>query len=425
MTKYNDAFKANISPRLGRGDFVLKQLATAFRPIVKHKQLITMVTIFYLVMGISQYSQILFAQQTHNLLHYSIAYSAMAIAGALSFLLSPLVARLSPRQTALIFLPLYGIGMLFRTLPGSLLFSALSGLLSGLGASITLLLIRTWIYSEADQDSDAKGPLVAARYSVMQLSTLFATIIAGAIASLFKSSNIVYIVLLLSAALIMASLGLTVHMPANRMQQKENRLSLMVPKHRLFGVSLMLVTGLMGITTALIDPILPAIFRQAGLSVGLTTFWVTTFGIITVLASFIFQRSSQTKSPVRMFLVGQLCAGICMIITGLLPDKMFFAKILGFGIMSFFIASLFIFKELMEYDMFPKSETVILLGVAQSGFLVGDALGSPLGTFTFQHFGNSLLMILYGALSITIGVLYWLLYFRMKANVNLPERDDD
>ena len=82
--------------------------------------------------------------------------------------------------------------------------------------------------------------------------------------------------------------------------------------------------------------------------------------------------------------------------------------------MSIGIAGFFIFKELMEYDMFPKEESFLYLGITQSGFLVGDAVGSPVGTLVFQHQGTRTLMLIFGISTIVCGISYGLFYRYMK-----------
>lgn len=53
------------------------------------------------------------------------------------------------------------------------------------------------------------------------------------------------------------------------------------------------------------------------------------------------------------------------------------------SVMSITTARCFIFKEVMEYDMIPKAERFIYLGLAKSGFMVGDVLGAPIASLIF------------------------------------------
>ena len=53
------------------------------------------------------------------------------------------------------------------------------------------------------------------------------------------------------------------------------------------------------------------------------------------------------------------------------------------SVMSITTARCFIFKEVMGYDMIPKAERFIYLGLAKSGFMVGDVLGAPIASLIF------------------------------------------
>lgn len=63
-------------------------------------------------------------------------------------------------------LPLYALGMRLRVFPQSTLLAILSGPFSGLGASLTLLVIRTWLYALSDRDPTEKEQLIYASPSL-------------------------------------------------------------------------------------------------------------------------------------------------------------------------------------------------------------------------------------------------------------------
>ena len=56
--------------------------------VKKYKTLIYYLFAFYLTMGISSYTQLLYFQSNHHLQMFSLYYAVMAIAGALSFLIT-------------------------------------------------------------------------------------------------------------------------------------------------------------------------------------------------------------------------------------------------------------------------------------------------------------------------------------------------
>lgn len=64
--------------------------------------------------------------------------------------------------------------------------------------------------------------------------------------------------------------------------------------------------------------------------------------------------------------------------------------------------------------MFPKNETMIYIGLVQSAFLVGDAVGSPIGTSIYTKYGLNVLFILYAVAIVISTIAYSVLYRYMK-----------
>lgn len=380
----------------------------------KYQNMFVFILVFYLAMGVSKYAQILFFQQNHGLLNYSLSYSAMAVAGSFSFLISNNLANWGLKKIVKVFLPIYAVGMLLRVIPNNAFIALISGIIAGFGASITLLVIRSWIYFESDQDEAAKEVLVSSRYTIMQIATLMATMVAGWLISVVHAANYMYWFLIVLAAVLMGSLSLTNSIPYGRVQKKPRNLFVALPTNRLAGILLFLLVFLLGLTNALIDPILPAILRKAGLKISAVTVWTTIFSVLTVLTSLFYQRSHLRISAGGAFLINEVLVGCSMLVAVLNFNQGTYISLIAYTIMSIGIAGFFIFKELMEYDMFPKAESFLYLGIAQSGFLVGDALGSPVGTLLFQQAGTKWLILIYGVLTIVCGLSYSLFYFYLR-----------
>ncbi|UQS81792.1 MFS transporter [Bombilactobacillus folatiphilus] len=258
---------------------------------------------------------------------------------------------------------------------------------------------------------------MASRYTTMQIATLIATLIAGGLISLFQAHNTIYIVLIVISSLLMFSLIVNHSIPQGRIQPKKNHLFNALPQNKLLGISLFIIVLILGLTNALIDPILPAILRANGLPVGQTSFWTTFFSLLTVMGSLIFQQVPLHNSAAKFFLSNELIVGLLMVLVSWTGHSQIGLLLFSFAIMSIGIAGFFIFKEIMEYDMFPKNESFIYLGIEQSGFLVGDALGAPLGTTLFQHGGTQILLLLFGILSFICGLSYYLLYKKMQTKI--------
>ncbi|WP_302047325.1 hypothetical protein [Ligilactobacillus agilis] len=136
----------------------------------KNSKLYLYLSCFYLAMGISRYSQILYFQAQNELLNYSLSYSAMAVFGACAFLITNHLNTWSLTKLARYFLPLYAFGMFLRIFPHSPAIAIISGGISGLGAASILLILRNWIYKLSTKNESDKHFIVSSRYTIMQTS---------------------------------------------------------------------------------------------------------------------------------------------------------------------------------------------------------------------------------------------------------------
>lgn len=82
------------------------------------------------------------AQEHQSLDNYSLSYSAMAISGALSFMITNQIPKNKTVVYFRIFVPLYALGMFLRIFVENRGLAILSGVIGGLGASAILLLVR-------------------------------------------------------------------------------------------------------------------------------------------------------------------------------------------------------------------------------------------------------------------------------------------
>ncbi|WP_035439375.1 hypothetical protein, partial [Latilactobacillus fuchuensis] len=80
--------------------------------VKKYNNVLLFILLFYLIMGISKYVQLLYFQANHHLENFAISYSTMAIAGALSFLVTNQLAMKQSRVYIKTFIPIYALGML-------------------------------------------------------------------------------------------------------------------------------------------------------------------------------------------------------------------------------------------------------------------------------------------------------------------------
>ena len=336
----------------------------------------------------------------------------MAIAGAFAFLIANNLTGWTLQKIVARTIPLYALGMFLRLYTSSPMIAIISGAISGIGASITLLVIRTWLYSLSDQYPSDKDFLISARYTIVQVCSLVSTVLAGVLITLLSNSDQGYIINIVGSSLVMLLIS-RIDFPGNERIQEQKKGFIYLPNNKQLGILLYLSVLILGIASSLVEPIIAAILRDIGFKVATTTLLTSTFGLITILGSFFYQLPWITKVASRSFIINQT-----LLLLGIIGYLSVFTTktgaILVFALSSFTIAGFFILKEIMEYDMFPKNETMIYIGLVQSAFLVGDAVGSPIGTSIYTKYGLNVLFILYAVAIVISTITYSVLYRYMK-----------
>jgi hypothetical protein len=108
--------------------------------------------LFFGGMWLSKTVQPLYFAQQHALDRFGAGYSAMALAGASSFLVGLLQDRWGSRGVLTVGTLLYAVGLALRVYYGSMLIAVLSGIVPGLGASTVLVGLRTWTFAISTDD---------------------------------------------------------------------------------------------------------------------------------------------------------------------------------------------------------------------------------------------------------------------------------
>jgi len=374
--------------------------------VKKYNNVLLFILLFYLIMGISKYVQLLYFQANHHLENFAISYSTMAIAGALSFLVTNQLAMKQSRVYIKTFIPIYALGMLLRIVSNNSMIALISGALCGLGASAVLLLVRQWVLYLSDQDEVHKGFLQSSRFTLMQIASVLAMMLAGALVTILGKNNQAYVIVLVSSALAML-LILLLRIPEIEIPERSTNLFNVLPHDKLKGISWYLVSVLLGISSSVVSAILPAIIRGIGWSIWQTSVITTIATLLTLGCSFLFGLPRVSQRPGEFFLGTQLVIGLLAALLPLLIginqlNLVFLALAIEASLAGFYIL-----KEMMEYRLIPKGEALIYLGLIQSSFLVGDSLGSLLGSYLYNQFGVNRLFIVFAGFSLTATVLFY------------------
>lgn len=381
--------------------------------VKKYKHLLTFLCLFYFSMAISKYAQVLWFEKKDALVNFSLSYSAMAIAGAFSFILSRWVSQMTIKKAMRIFIPIYTLGLVLRVFPSSTLVAIISGAIAGVGAATVLLIVRTWIYEITDENEKDKAFIVSSRYTVMQIAVTVSTLIAGQILFFSNETTFTYIGLLIVGAVMLMTTLLIKKFPDGHVLKKD-KLIMFLPENKQVAIVLYVIVIILGISLSLVEPLLPVIISDNGFNPSLTSIIISIYGLLKVVSSFLFQKTFFTAKPQITFLLIELILGGIFIGAGLVNVNgvLLISIILVLSVGS---AGFFIFKEMMEYEILPKKELHIYLGLLQSSFLIGDSIGSPLGTTIYVQLGSGSLFIVFGCVSCIAGLLYCSLFYYMRA----------
>ncbi|WP_141691050.1 MFS transporter, partial [Brochothrix thermosphacta] len=211
--------------------------------------LVVFLVVFYTSMGISKYIQVLWFNNHNALFNYSLSYASMAIFGSLSFIISSFINHWSIQKLLRVFLPLYAIGMSLRVFYESPIIAILSGGISGIGASVCLLAIRSWIYYLSDENKEHKEKIISFRYTIMQISLTIATLISGQLIFFINTNNKYIYLLVISAIMLLFLIGMKNIPIRNSVETKKNKKTFKLPTNKSHSIFLYLSVLILGIFT--------------------------------------------------------------------------------------------------------------------------------------------------------------------------------
>lgn len=380
-----------------------------YKNLLKHKHIFLFLFVFYLLMGVSKYAFVLFAQEHQSLDNYSLSYSAMAISGALSFMITNQIPKNKTVVYFRIFVPLYALGMFLRIFVENRGLAILSGVIGGLGASAILLLVRHWFLHIGDQDKENSNLIRSSRFTISNIASIIAVPVSGCAIFLmsFYQTN-AYVTLLVIYACLMLLLSFT-KVPNIEIPEKKQQW-IFLPQDKARGSLLYIITFILGICGSMITSILPAIIKGAGWSVIGTTYLTTLIAVLTLLLTLILSNNWVSKKLSLFFFLNQLIGILVALIIPLIMNGKMSMLIVLF-VVEMTLAGYFVISDLMDYQVIPKAESTIYLGILQSSFLVGDSVGSPLGSFLYDRCGLSILFMSY-ALICCVGTISFLAYYQ-------------
>lgn len=364
--------------------------------------------LLYSGMWVSKTVHPLWFDQNQALENFGISYAAMAAAGASSFLLGKLISKVPLRLAMFIGCALYTIGLGLRIFP-SLPLAILSGVISGIGASTSLICLSSWPFEHEEERN--RNRLFS--YSLLS-SNLARGVVVTATGLLFFGPSFtessLQMLLLVSAMMPIAAFFLlyqaipTFKAPPRRTgathppdQTSANQTLYMLAIYSLVS----------GLTVSFVLPYLPILLTKQGLSEGTT---VTTLGLCSVIVVLTQPILLQLVARNNMRMVFSVSIAILAISTALLAwDGWIVIFIIWVGIRFVAANSVMYAQRTLEMQLIHKDMAQNGMGTLQSAFLFGDMLGGGVSGFLWATGFDAAIFPALAALILANGAFFfWL-----------------
>lgn len=379
---------------------------------------------FFTVMWTSKTLHPIFFESSGHLANFGLSYSAMALAGYFSFLTGTMSDQIGAAKTLGIGCVLYALGLFCRAYPESQVIAIFSGLIAGVGASLTLTSIRLWMLDLATDENKARW--IGVKSSTTALGTAIGAALAGLLPGLtFLSISVKNLLMIVAITLFFVGLGILVfsHKRKSKVvstpwKSPWNEVKKVYSLHRRLAIFTSIIGILTGIYVSFINPYLPLIMKDKGLSLGSIGLSIGAFSLIRFFVDPIIARWIETKKEksLSIFLGSEI---LILIVTGLFALSISKIAFIGFLVLrSVALGFSTISEELLWIQKFPREIVGLLFGLNQSAFFVGDFLGGLVNGILYQKFGLSV-CVAAAVVAIAINSYLFVILFYKKPNSTL------
>jgi len=371
--------------------------------------------VFYLIMSVAAFIQVIYFQQQHALLNFGYATGIMAIAGAITQAMFGYLRRLASQLIILSGFICYCMAFYLRIFPTSMILSILSGIFAGYGATVIIVYIRLNLMQLAENQTQSGESIISRRYTVVQIATLIGTAIAGMLMSQATRHGISIPAVMITLAIMM---GLLVFWPKNMAIDFSSKAPTKFtwPLKNTTYLFVAITSVLLGALLSTFAPLIPAMLGVFIAKVSLVSQLTTISSLLTLIGSLIISKQLFMKQPLKSMYLMACCTGVLAAATYVFNVPGYWLFILAwFSLWSGMYIQL---KEVYEFNLL-KNKTlrkVDLIAVSQTAFLVGDSIGTPIASVLLQDFGLTLVFCSYGAFSIIVSVVLWRMWrFKIKS----------
>ncbi len=377
------------------------------------------VTLFFSGMWCSKTIHPLWFEYNHSLDYFGFSYTAMAIAGSLSFLTGMIVDKFGTAWTLRIGTLLYSIALLLRVFADSFSLSIVSGIVGGLGASTVLVSLRPWIISWS---SEKERPVaLSINQTSNNLGTSIGVIIAGfGISALGNLKTGYPIFLIVSSVLVLLSVlfvpkikGTNTSKSKDDTEKKIKYRDLLKEK-KLLSVGVIIFGVLSGLVVSMLNPYLPLILKDLGLPLHLISILMTILTILRIVVNPFIGSKVNNKNKIVYFALSEICIAICLLLL-LIPFSPYLVMLIVI-IRSILISISVLSEELMQISMFSAKLVGIFFGLAQTAFFVGDALGGTIAGWIYNNAGTNIVIVVTASLTVLNSCFYPIFYKLINKN---------
>nr|WP_259199359.1 MFS transporter [Staphylococcus americanisciuri] len=345
-------------------------------------------------MYISKTVHALWFDENNSLVLFGVSYTMMAIAGTFSFFTGKIGDIVSPGFALKLGVMVYSVGMFLRIFTQSMLIAGTSGFIAGLGASLVIISMRYWILSIGTEED--RPAIVAVKEMGSNVGRTIGTAVSGLLIVVFAYffNSPLLSVLVFSAALCFLSILLIPNFPKvnnESIDKKSNSQNRPANKYKSLIVGIIVFGMVAGLSVSLINPFIPIILKNQGVSVSLIGIFMTVTSLTGIIVTPLFGKQSVNKHKHWIFLICELMTGVVILL--FIKSYVVFIVLAILILRAILQTGSVIMQELMELEIYPKEYLGFLFGLSQSAFFVGDALGGVMGGYIYNLNINYALII--------------------------------
>lgn len=370
---------------------------------------------FFMVMWTSKILHPIYFESAGSLANFGLSYSCMALAGYFSFLTGSFTDRIGSAKSLALGSILYSMGLFARAYPESKALAIFSGLIAGVGASMTLNSLRLWMLEKATSENKARW--VGLKSSTAALGTAIGCALAGFLPTLSFLAIPVKVILMSSGiALFVAGLAIFLFSHRNGTISSAKKVSPLrnikkvFTEHRRLALFTSSIGALTGFYVSFVSPYLPLIMKEKGLSLESIGLSIGVFSLIRFLLDPMIARWIEKKKSdsLKIFLIAELSI---LFVTGIFAFTVSKEIFIGFLVLrSIALGFSTISEELLWIKKFPREIVGLLFGLNQSSFFLGDFVGGLMNGSLYQAFGLSACVIVAVAAIIANAYLFFILF---------------